>query len=929
MWQRYKQRRTLKRLDEIAEIVRQIQRQEEVAVKGPVDFAEIRLNMKPFPYQAKLLEDQNKRIVACMGRQTGKTTTIAMKAIYFADTNKNVTILITSPSLRQSMIMFDRIASFVFSSPYLRNKVVRAMRTLIHFENGSRIIALPCSENMLRGYTANMIVCLPGHAKITLADGREVPIGQIKSGQKVLSYNEERGIVEEKSVLRVHRNSLRGRGSARIFHEHGSLRCTLDHKVYALGRGFVEARRLNPPEKLLYLANSTKSVACPHDSIQQTPSQAGVNAISRAGYLWRPFGRFVHTKTKEDRCKCSPTNKSLLKTSRIRSIQVLNPEGFCWNSAENCYEQRMGKGAHPLWNIESPSIHRDISRMLQGREEDGYGRVAIENYSSRRVSELVHGRWEHAAQSNGCNKHPQIYVARARIASEMAEREMEGRASNNGRSSGKRLLLEVSRGGEGQVFQINRGACNPKHEIQNFAESGICNLRYMREEIQSEEKCKRDGEDHGSETLLQPKVSKDGKFKTTLQSVARTMQNLWKSFHPSHRKSGHMQQRVQSFIPLTAQTRMEPCLQTPQASLETESMSYMRSFLHPSKVSKNLQFRVQHATHTGISTSIQDEEETVYNLEVEGNHNYFADGVLVKNCDESSWIPEEVITQILFPMLSTTDGYAIFLSTPWDKNHFFYRAFINPSYSVHKVKSSECPLIKSEFLEEMRQNMTHEAYMMEYEAEFIEALNSYFPQTLIRGCVELAQRLDVELYQSLETPFPSGDYYCGVDFGKLQDYSIIAVLRREGDILKLVYIYQFPLGTPYTHVIGHLVRANQKFGFRQVLVDQTGVGEAVLEEIRNQGLRNVEGIKFTVQTKEDLLTTLKIMMEQNRLAIPYHRQLCEQINEQQYKYSKSGHLQFSHPENSHDDMLWALALAVYTAHQVKGPIQVEVAEKKW
>jgi phage FluMu gp28-like protein len=140
-------------------------------------------------------------------------------------------------------------------------------------------------------------------------------------------------------------------------------------------------------------------------------------------------------------------------------------------------------------------------------------------------------------------------------------------------------------------------------------------------------------------------------------------------------------------------------------------------------------------------------------------------------------------------------------------------------------------------------------------------------------------------------------------------------LKREGETLKLVYLYQFPLETPYTHVIGHLVRANQKFKFRKVLVDQTGVGEPVLEEIRNQGLGNIEGLKFTVQTKEELLSNLKIVMEQNRLAIPYHRQLCQQINEQQYAYSKSGHLQFSHPVNSHDDMLWALALSAYAARE--------------
>jgi phage FluMu gp28-like protein len=149
-----------------------------------------------------------------------------------------------------------------------------------------------------------------------------------------------------------------------------------------------------------------------------------------------------------------------------------------------------------------------------------------------------------------------------------------------------------------------------------------------------------------------------------------------------------------------------------------------------------------------------------------------------------------------------------------------------------------------------------------------------------------------------------------VDFGKLQDHSVLSVAKIEDNTIKLFYIHDFPLETPYTQVIGHLAKANEKFHFQKVLIDQTGVGEPILEEIRSQGINCVEGLKFTAETKEELLTSLRILMEQERLAIPYHRRLCEQINEQQYAYGKSGHLQFSHPPNSHDDMLWSLALAV-------------------
>ena len=206
--------------------------------------------------------------------------------------------------------------------------------------------------------------------------------------------------------------------------------------------------------------------------------------------------------------------------------------------------------------------------------------------------------------------------------------------------------------------------------------------------------------------------------------------------------------------------------------------------------------------------------------------------------------------------------------------------------------------------------MTHEAYLIEYEAEFVEALNSYFPQDLIRKCVELAEKLGSELCPNLEHDFPKGKYYAGVDLGKLQDHSALAVVKIEDNTIKLLFMREFSLETPYAQVIGHLTRANERFHFQKVLVDQSGVGEPIFEEIRNQGVDCVEGLKFTTETKEKLLSGLKMAMEQGKLAIPYERRLCQQINEQQYSYGKSGRLQFNHPVNSKDDMLWALALAV-------------------
>jgi hypothetical protein len=53
----------------------------EKAFQDPTLFAETFFNFKPTRYQANLLRDESKRIVVRWCRQSGKTTTIALRAI--------------------------------------------------------------------------------------------------------------------------------------------------------------------------------------------------------------------------------------------------------------------------------------------------------------------------------------------------------------------------------------------------------------------------------------------------------------------------------------------------------------------------------------------------------------------------------------------------------------------------------------------------------------------------------------------------------------------------------------------------------------------------------------------------------------------------------------------------------------------------------
>lgn len=124
-------------------------------------FAETFLKFKPTDYQAKLLDDEKKRIIVIWPRQSGKSTTLAARMIWYAATHERTLSLIVAPGLRQSMILMDRIQALIMAmaKPIRRELIARMQRTVIWFRKGSQIVALPNSPNLLRGYTAHQVLC--------------------------------------------------------------------------------------------------------------------------------------------------------------------------------------------------------------------------------------------------------------------------------------------------------------------------------------------------------------------------------------------------------------------------------------------------------------------------------------------------------------------------------------------------------------------------------------------------------------------------------------------------------------------------------------------------------------------------------------------------------------------------------------------------
>ena len=278
--------------------------------------------------------------------------------------------------------------------------------------------------------------------------------------------------------------------------------------------------------------------------------------------------------------------------------------------------------------------------------------------------------------------------------------------------------------------------------------------------------------------------------------------------------------------------------------------------------------------------------------------------------DEANFIPRIVIDSVIRPTTITRPkARIIMLSTPWTKDHPFYEAITKPElqFNPYNWPTSINPQITKERLELEKKTIGEYDFNREYNAQFIDDQFSYFPSKLVLACTD-----DYELNDELKPPESlKGEYYVGIDFGKHADHSAIAIVQEQGEYkLRLVYLREFQLETPYSSVIETIRVLDTQYTFRSGYLDQTGVGEAPYEEVRRFAPR-IKGITFTVRSKQDILGNLKLTMEHQNVTIPREQRLLTQLTQQQCVPTPQGTLKFSHPIGSHDDLAWAFALAVY------------------
>ncbi len=100
--------------------------------------------------------------------------------------------------------------------------------------------------------------------------------------------------------------------------------------------------------------------------------------------------------------------------------------------------------------------------------------------------------------------------------------------------------------------------------------------------------------------------------------------------------------------------------------------------------------------------------------------------------DEAAFVNPKAWSGIR-PVLATTKGQLILLSTPFGTEGYFAECYKNPRFYRDHVSSEDCPRITKEFLEEEKKTMTKLQYQQEYLGLFVGGLQRFIPEELIEA----------------------------------------------------------------------------------------------------------------------------------------------------------------------------------------------------
>ena len=269
--------------------------------------------------------------------------------------------------------------------------------------------------------------------------------------------------------------------------------------------------------------------------------------------------------------------------------------------------------------------------------------------------------------------------------------------------------------------------------------------------------------------------------------------------------------------------------------------------------------------------------------------------------DEAAFIKEDVWAAVT-PMLATTGGDIILLSTPFGIENYFYRMFHNKKFTrIHVdpekvIEGREEPQRTNliEFRKDEKERMTKMQYQQEHMGLFVGGIQRFIQDELI------------DLILKLKSHIPIGDKFQGIDIARMGGDDTVLV---SFDRIKRQKLFQFDITIPepqtLTDTARLIIHKDKTLNHKKIFMDDGGLGVGVYDilyedkqtknkvEGLNNASREIEKTMNKGKTKikkktllgEDMAINLKTLMEQGKIQLLDDPRIRQSLRSMQCDYS--------------------------------------------
>lgn len=246
------------------------------------------------------------------------------------------------------------------------------------------------------------------------------------------------------------------------------------------------------------------------------------------------------------------------------------------------------------------------------------------------------------------------------------------------------------------------------------------------------------------------------------------------------------------------------------------------------------------------------------------------------------------------PMLTDYRGDAWFLSTPKGTANYFHTLFqkgVGPrgEWRSWSMPTRANPFIDAGEIEAAREDLSDLAYAQEYEAQFVSWQGAVFRKIL--DAVSSA-------------PATGKAAVIGADWGRVNDFTVFAVLSDAGELLELDRFR----GIEYSLQRARLQALYERHGQPTIIAEQNSIGGPVIEQLARDGLK-VKPFVTTNASKAEAIEALALAFERSEIRILNDPALIGELQAFEAKPLPSGLMRYEACAGGHDDTVMALAIA--------------------